>query len=110
MFKRALALREEQGKPPQIRIARWMVARVLRSLERYDEALAIQQGLAAETAQAGEGDPYIDEELGECLLALGRGSEAQPYFAKAYAALSQDDLLMKYEAPRLARLRALANS
>lgn len=109
MFERALALREERGETPQIRIARWMVARALRSLERYDEALALQQAVASELEQAGEVDPYVDEELGECLLALGRISEAQPYFAKAYSVLSQDDLLMKYEAPRLARLRALAN-
>ena len=115
MFEKALALRDAQGSPDssrsraQIRIARWMVARVLRSLNRNDEALAIQQALAAELEQAGEADPYVDEELGESLLALGRGSEAQPYFAKAYAVLSQDDLLMKYEAPRLARLRTLAH-
>jgi len=108
MFERALELRKEQGKASEIRIARWMVARALRSLNRNDEALAIQQALAAENTQAGEADPYVDEELGECLLALGRASEAQPYFAKAYAVLSQDDLLMKYEAPRLARLRTLA--
>lgn len=110
MFEQALALREEQGKTPQIRIARWMVARALRSLERYEEALEIQQAVATEIEQAGEIDPYVDEEVGECLLALGRASEAQLHFAKAYAVLSQDDLLMKYEAPRLARLRALANS
>lgn len=110
MFEQALALREEQGKTPQIRIARWMVARALRSLERYEEALEIQQAGATEIEQAGEIDPYVDEEVGECLLALGRASEAKLHFAKAYAVLSQDDLLMKYEAPRLARLRALANS
>ncbi len=108
LFERALRLREAQGQPPAIRVARWMIARVLRSLGRLEEALALQQALTAENQQVGETDPYVEEELGECLLALGRGEAARPHFASAYSVLSQDDLLMKYERPRLERLRALA--
>ena len=49
------------------------------------EALAEQQALAAELEAEGEVDGYVDEELAECLLALGRGDEARPYFSRAYA-------------------------
>lgn len=108
LFQKALALREAEGKPEAIRIAKWMVARVLRSLGRLDEALAMQQALAADAQAAGDNDPYIQEELGECLLALGHGDEAKPHFAAAYAVLGQDDYLMKYEPERLKRMRELA--
>ncbi len=77
-FKDALAWREEKGSPGPIRIARWAVARCLRTLDRPAEALALQRALAAELAAAGEEDPYVDEEIRECLLALGRGTAAPP--------------------------------
>jgi tetratricopeptide (TPR) repeat protein len=63
VFEDALAARIEQGRPAEIQIARWSVARTLRALGRRDEALAIQQALAAEHAAAGTSDPYVDEEL-----------------------------------------------
>lgn len=106
-FERALAFRREQGREPGIRIARWCVARCLRSLERYDEALATQRALAAELAAAGESDGYVDEELGELLLVTGRAEAATPHFARAYELLSQDAWLVAQEPERLGRLREL---
>lgn len=108
LFEKAVPLREQQGKPTSIRIARWAVARALRSLNRLDEALAIQQALAGQLAQAGKTDGYVDEELGECLLALGHADEARPHFASAYALLSQDSWLAQHEPERLERLRQLS--
>jgi tetratricopeptide (TPR) repeat protein len=101
-FGKALRLREEQDQPDATRIARWAVARTMRSLGRYEEALAIQRQLAAL-----EHDGYVDEELGELLLALGRTGEARAYFARAYAELSLDEWLAEHEAERLERLRTL---
>lgn len=109
LFEKALALRQEQGKPDAIRVAKWMVARVLRSLGRLDEALTLQQALAADAQAAGDSDPYIQEELGECLLAMGRADAAKAHFAAAYAVLGKDDYLMKYEGERLKRMRELAS-
>lgn len=106
LFEKAAPLREQQEKPT--RIARWAVARALRSLNRLDEALAIQYALAEQLAQAGETDGYVDEELGECLLAMGRADEAKPHFADAYARLSQDSWLAQHEPERLERLRQLS--
>ena len=62
-FREALQAREEQGKPGPIRIAWWCIARVLRALDRKEEALGIQQRLKAELEAAGDHDPYVDEEL-----------------------------------------------
>lgn len=41
-------------------------------------------------AALGEASGFTFEEIGECLLALGRADEARPYFAQACAALSND--------------------
>jgi tetratricopeptide (TPR) repeat protein len=107
IFGKALRLREDQGDAKLIRIARWSVARVLRSLGRLDEALAMQRDVAAQARRDGESDGYAEEELGEILLALGRAGEARPHFARAYAELSLDDWLAEHEAERLERLRQL---
>jgi tetratricopeptide (TPR) repeat protein len=102
-LERALAFREQQGDPELIRIGRWTVARGLRSLGRYDEALAIQQELAS----TGPEDGYVSEELGELLLALDRPDEAAPRFKQAHELLSQDAWLVDAEPDRLRRLDEL---
>jgi tetratricopeptide (TPR) repeat protein len=107
LFEKAYDLRVEQKQPKETRIARWCVARTLRSLGRTDEALRIQQELAKEWEAAGEEDGYVFEELGECLLALGRQEEARPDFARAYELLSKDPWLQEKEGPRLRRLAEL---
>jgi len=108
-FETALAARREQGKARETRVAEWCVARCLRALGRVEEALATQLRLEAQTAAAGAArDGYGDEEIGECLLALGREAEARPYLARAAASLGADAWLAEHEPDRIARLRALA--
>jgi tetratricopeptide (TPR) repeat protein len=107
-FETALAARREQGKPRETRIAEWSVARCLRALGRPAEALAIHERLTAETAAAGDPeDGYGAEEIGECLLALGRGEEARPHFARASQLLAADGWLASHEPDRIARLERL---
>jgi tetratricopeptide (TPR) repeat protein len=106
-FREALHGRVEQGDGTRIRIARWCVARCLRSLGRVDEALTEQESLAAELAAAGATDGYVTEERAECLLALGRAEEARPLFAQAHAELSADAWLDAAEPERLTRLATL---
>lgn len=103
MFVDALAFREEHGTEETIRIAKWSVARALRSLGRLDDALAIQDRLAV-----GQDDGYIAEELGELWLAKGEPERAKPYFQAAFSKLSQDPWLSANEADRLARLKSLS--
>ena len=83
------------------------MARTLRSLDRVEDALAIQEELHRELAEAKEEDGYVCEELGECLLRLGRGEEARPHLAKAYELLSRDPWLSENEPERIARLKEL---
>jgi len=86
-FERGLAARIELGDAERIRIARWTVARALRSLERNEEALAIQWDLAAH----GPEDGYVHEELAALLRALGHADEAEPHAARARELLSPPD-------------------
>ena len=72
LFTLALVERERQDDPAATRIARWCVARCLRSLGRTEEALTIQQSLAAELEALGETDEYVNAEIAECRRALGR--------------------------------------
>jgi tetratricopeptide (TPR) repeat protein len=110
LFQQALALREEEGQAREIRIARWAVARALRSLGQTNEALARQQELLRQGEAAADPVPYVHEELAECLLALDRMDEAQPHFVRAYALLSVDPWFAANEPARLNRLRRLGEA
>jgi tetratricopeptide (TPR) repeat protein len=108
LFKEALAFRKEEGKDAEIDVAEWCVARTLRSLGRENEALARQQELLRRKEDARRApDGFVFEELGECLLALGREEEARPWFAKAHQELSRDPWLAENEPERLERLEEL---
>lgn len=107
-FERAVKLREESGKPRELRIARYCVAKTLRMQGRIDDAIAMDRALIAEADAAGEPDGFLSEELGECLLALGRADEARPAFARAFAELSKHAWLTKTEPQRLARIQRLS--
>ncbi len=90
-------------------VARWTVARALRSLGRTEEALAMQEALRAAYEAAGTPDGYVFEEIGECLRALGRKEEARPHFAKAWELLSKDPWLQRDEPKRLERMKRLGD-
>ncbi|MGH8714915.1 MAG: tetratricopeptide repeat protein [Casimicrobiaceae bacterium] len=106
-FEKALPLREARGDVAAIRTARWMIARALRSLGRYDGALAIQQALLEAHRKDGSADGYVFEELGELELARGHADAARPWFAQAARTLGQDAWFAANEPARLERLRAL---
>lgn len=99
-FQAALDFRQKQGDAERTRVAKWSVARCLRSLKRYDEALQIQREL-----EKGPNDGYVWEELAELLLATNKTTESKPYFHQAYDELSKDDWFRENEATRLARLK-----
>ena len=109
-FQKALPAWEARGDANAIRAARWSIARAMRSLGRYDEALAIQHALLAENERSGTVDGFVFEELGELSLARGDAEAARPWFARAYAALSADASLSADEPARLERLRQLGNA
>ncbi|MEE8106182.1 MAG: hypothetical protein V3T86_11670 [Planctomycetota bacterium] len=108
-FERALVVRKEMGAQNEISIARWCVARCMRSLNRTKEALAIHTDLW-ESDRKDSDNPssgYTAEEIGECMLELGQAEESKAYFAEAYKRLSQDKWFADNEADRLARLKKL---
>jgi tetratricopeptide (TPR) repeat protein len=109
-FEEAQAEWISRGKPEQIQVATWAVARCLRSLGRYDEALTIQRALEADHMVTGNADGYVFEEIAENLTALGRLDEAKPYFGKAVAELRKDDWFVENESARLSKLIAQADT
>ncbi len=106
-FHVALICRDEEGDPQKIRIAKWCVAKTLRFLGRVKEALEIQQSLLTEYEKSGGSDGFVFEELGECLLSLGRAGEARKFFAVAFQELSKDIWLAANEPKRLERIKEL---
>lgn len=72
LFEEALTEWTARGKPTQIRIAKWSVARCLRSLGRFQEALDMQRALEKEYASEGEANPSVIEEIAANRAALGR--------------------------------------
>jgi tetratricopeptide (TPR) repeat protein len=109
-WQQALVLREAAHDVERTRVARWTVARGLRSLGRLDEADAMQRALAAELDAANAPDGYVFEELAEIAVARGDRAAARPWAVKAYALLRDDADLRANDAARLARLSQLAGS
>ena len=72
LFEEALGEWSARGKPQQIRIAKWSVARCLRSLGRFQEALDAQRALGEEYAAAGEVNRDVLEEIAANQAALGK--------------------------------------
>jgi tetratricopeptide (TPR) repeat protein len=108
-FEQGLEYRRSVGAEPALRIARWAVARCKRSMGRFEEALEEQMAILSEYFPSGRDESgYVAEEIGECLLALGRGRDSRPYFANAHEILRGDQWLTRHELPRIERLRALA--
>jgi tetratricopeptide (TPR) repeat protein len=109
LFEKDTRYRTEKGRPFEAGIARWSAAKTLRALGRVDEALAVQRELLVERAdEAGtEAEGYTQEEIGECLLLLGRTDEARPHFARAWQLLRENRWLRQDEPQRLARLQEL---
>jgi len=107
LFERALEFREMQGQQGNILIARWCIARCLRSMGQTQRALQRQRELEAVHADLGNHPGFVFEEIAECLLILGDKDGSKPYFAKAYEALSKDQWIDK---SRVERLREMATS
>jgi ATP/maltotriose-dependent transcriptional regulator MalT len=73
VFERAVMVRAEADDHSAWVVARWCVGRTLRTLGRYDEALALMRELA--TDPVGAEDDYVREEIAENLAALGAATD-----------------------------------
>lgn len=107
MFQKALTWRMKRGKEPQIRIAKWSVAKVQRMLGNIEDALALQIQLEEELAKAGEKDGFVYEELAECYAARGEAEKAGHFATLAHRELSGMSWFVKAYPERLERLKIL---
>lgn len=108
LFEKSLEWRLARQDKKGSFIARWTIGRVYRSLNRIEEALAVQHDLLSQIeAGTAEADGYVYEELAECLLLQEKAEEAKPYFRRAHELLAQDTWMQNNEAERLARLATL---
>ena len=91
-----------------VRVAQWSKARVYRAMDRLEEAVNVQKTLEAELDSIKEKDGYVYEELGELYLLKNMKVEMKTYFALAYAELSRDPELVKFQMQRLERMKKLS--
>jgi tetratricopeptide (TPR) repeat protein len=107
LFREALEARRAAGAKGSLSTERWCIARALRSLGRYEEALTDQETLAAELP-AEEPDGFVEEERGELLLAMGRPADARPHLSAAAQLLAMDPWIASDQPARIERLRQLS--
>ena len=63
IFRKAEAWQRSKGRVNETRLARWAVARTLRSMNKIEEALSHQMKLEKEFESTGEEDGYVFEEI-----------------------------------------------
>lgn len=108
LFEKNVVWHTERNSKQELIIAKWSVARALRSLEKTDKAIKMQLDLLDEITEKGlEEDGYIYEELGELNLIKGNNEEAKKYFGLAYNLLSKNKWFAEYEKDRLVRIKEL---
>ena len=116
-YQEALVYREQEAYEPNVRVAKWAIARSLRYLGRDEESLQILMELVETYSTIAEAD-HLD--MPAAMLPLARGlvyeelTEAFAAKASKYAALALDDLakdpmFAKTELIRLERLHQLKN-
>jgi tetratricopeptide (TPR) repeat protein len=106
-FQKSLSHLKIHGSDREIFLAKWSAGKVLRTMNRTEEALAIQKGLLSELGIGGTKDGRLFEELAECLHTLKRESEAEIYFDLAYRELSNDEWVTDNQPVKLKRLKDL---
>lgn len=106
-FEKALSNFRKLGSEHDVCLTQWSIGKILRKMNRLDEALDIQQSLlnAKKTPTFPMGRLY--QELAECLQTLKRPSEAQPYYEMAFQSLQQDQWIQDNESEELQRLKTM---
>jgi tetratricopeptide (TPR) repeat protein len=98
LFERDIEFRKKNGSNVEVGIARWSAAKMKRHLGHVEESLKLQMALLEDPDRKGkDAEGYTQEEIGECLLLLGRGAEATKYFARAWELLHEDPWLRQDE-------------
>jgi tetratricopeptide (TPR) repeat protein len=82
-FELSRLARQRAGNKEGEGIARWMIGRTLRVMDRLDEALAIQLQLEKELRDTGSEDPYVFQELEILHRKLGDSIRADHYKSRS---------------------------
>jgi tetratricopeptide (TPR) repeat protein len=106
-FERAATCFQEKGAGRDVWLARSHVGRSYRLSNRLAEALQIQEAALRELSRSGADLAMILEEIGECLMALKRAPEAEPFFKRAYDAVAGNEDFIANERARFQRLKTL---
>ena len=107
-FEKCEAFHTHRDNKGGERVARWCIAHTERRAGHAEAALKLQQALLKEYEEAGvEEKGFCAEEMGECLLSLGREEEARPWFRQALEKLERIGWVRSDRA-RIDRLRELA--
>ena len=106
-FQKSLSHFKLQGNSRELFVAKWSVGKLLRTMNKPEEALIIQNALLAELGIGGSRDGRLYEELAECLHVLKRSDEARLYFELAYRELSTDEWIVDNQPEMLKRLKEL---
>jgi tetratricopeptide (TPR) repeat protein len=107
-FQKGYDWRQQHSDEIATRIAKWSIARCLRAMERYDEALKIQQELETEIVEKkAEPDGYVFSELAELYNVSGNTALQKEYAVLAYNLLSRDPWIVENEPETLQRLLKL---
>jgi hypothetical protein len=98
---------KQHGSAQEIFRAKWSTGKILRAMNKTDQALTVLEDLNRELQTSGTHDGRLYEELAECLQTLHRPDEAQPYFDLAYKELSNDQWVTDNQPVKLKRLKDL---
>jgi tetratricopeptide (TPR) repeat protein len=105
--KALLRLQNEQDSRRTVSV-KWSVGRVLRALDRIQEALEIQKSLHAELSSAGKINGHVSLEIAECLQSQKNYEEAKSYFEAAYKELSLNGWYADNRSNELSRMQHLS--
>ncbi len=105
LHKKNVEYHTQRNNKQSISIAKWSVARILREMGKVDEALKQQLELRKENETLINcEDGYNSQEIGECLLQLGKAGESKQYFKQAYELLKDEVWVEDSEKERLKKL------
>jgi tetratricopeptide (TPR) repeat protein len=106
-FEKALTNYQKYGSAHDIFVTQWSIGRVYRKMNRTQEALDLQKQLLDTKSPTPLPMGRLYQEIAECLQALQRPTEAQPYFELAYQALQQDQWVQDNQSEDLQRLKSM---
>lgn len=107
-FEKALTQPQTDQDVPKILAMKWAKARTLRALNRVQEALDMQRGLAVEFQAMGKVNGHVFLEMAECFQLLKNNEEAKTHFESAYKELSLNGWYSNNKSLELSRIQHLS--